>query len=114
MEITSPMAFGRLAVGSGIEWRPSIEAIAASNFSWSGSDACTRYFRRNAVYPASVSHLTTSMPSWLQARIVHPPPGATMTPTPFEAPSFGVNTASVGSEVFRRKLVPWATPDFTR
>ena len=52
----------------------------------SGSVACTRYFKRKAVYPSDVSQSATSRPSWVQALMVHPPPGTTMMPNPLPVP----------------------------
>src|SRR4051812_11314393 len=42
--------------------------------------------------------------------MVHPPPGMTITPTPFPDPGAGAKTLRVGSEMLRRNVVPAARP----
>ena len=60
--------------------------------------------------PSEVNQRATSRPSCVQALIVHPPPGTTITPMPFVGRSVGEKTESVGSEMLRRNVVPAATP----
>ena len=73
---------------------------AAASHGRDGSRAGTRYFSKMPVTPMAFSHSTTSVPSRSHARIVCPPPGATITAAPVSPSSGGLKTDRVGWETF--------------